>query len=85
MIRPVFAQRENGEVIRTGATPVEEDLGLSDQPIKLKFILYKYVFENWEDPIKVAPKRISKEAFGRQLQSLYSECRKYNLIFMYNT
>lgn len=78
MIRPIFTIREAGELNTNGATTVEEDVGLSDQPLKLKFILYKYVFENWEDPVKVAPKRISKEAFGRQLQALYEELSKYN-------
>jgi hypothetical protein len=45
-------------------------------PLKLKFILYKYVFENWEDSTKVAPHKVQKEAFGRQLQAIFDSLRK---------
>ncbi|KAI9329214.1 hypothetical protein BD770DRAFT_432718, partial [Pilaira anomala] len=51
-IRPIFRQEDDGSVRRTAARMVEEDVGTSNEPLKLKFILYKYVFENWEDETK---------------------------------
>lgn len=81
LIRPIFEQLDDGQLRRNQATTVEEDVGSSPGPIKLRFILYKYVLENWENPIRVATKRVSKEAFGRQLHALYEKLSKKLIIF----
>lgn len=75
-IRPIFEQTEDGQLRQTGATTIEEDIGMGVTPLKLKFILYKYVFENWEDSTKVAPRKVQKEVFGRQLQAIFDSLRK---------
>jgi len=75
-IRPIFDQNEDGVIRRTDATLIEEDAGNSLTSVKLKFILYKYVFENWEDEVKVSSRRIQKEAFGRQLSALFDSLRE---------
>lgn len=56
---------------------VQEDVGTALEPIKLKFILYKYVLENWENETKVSPRRVLKESFARQFQVLFDSLRKF--------
>lgn len=75
-IRPIFEQNEDGSITKTDAMAVDEDSGNPVVPLKLKFILYKYVFENWEDENKVSARRVQKEAFGRQLAAMFTTLRK---------
>jgi hypothetical protein len=53
-IRPIFQQREGGGITMTGSTAVEADICLESKPLKLEFIMYKYVFEDWDDASKVS-------------------------------
>ena len=82
-IRPIFRQEDDGTIRKTEATMVEEDVGTSNEPLKLKFILYKYVFENWEDETKVNPRRVFKENFARQLQNMFDALRKYFFLYKF--
>lgn len=76
-IAPVFRENEQGEIQRTDAVVVQEDVGTALEPIKLKFILYKYVIENWEDDTKVLTRRVLKESFARQVQLLFDTLREF--------
>ncbi|KAI9268481.1 hypothetical protein EDC94DRAFT_656910 [Helicostylum pulchrum] len=70
-ISPVFRQSEDGVVHRTAATMVQEDVDTANEPIQLKFILHKYCLENWDDETKVSPRKDLKEAFARQVQTMF--------------
>ncbi|GAA5805965.1 hypothetical protein HPULCUR_011492 [Helicostylum pulchrum] len=70
-ISPVFRQSEDEVVHRTAATMVQEDVDTANEPIQLKFILYKYCLENWDDETKVSPRKDLKEAFARQVQTMF--------------
>lgn len=62
---------------------VVDDPASTPTSLKLKFIMYKYAFENWEDEVKVTHRRVQKEAFGRQVQALFDECGMSLLSLIY--
>lgn len=82
-ISPVFRQSEDEVVHRTAATMVQEDVDTANEPIQLKFILYKYCLENWDDETKVSPRKDLKEAFARQVQTMFDTLRKFFFNFFF--
>lgn len=75
-----FSGRSIGAVLPEGYMPInEKDIPLDREYKKLKFLIYKYTWENWDNINLVAETKAAaiKEVFADQLEDLYFELGNY--------
>lgn len=76
--RPLPTLDDDGNIIGTTATKIRvRDLEKNHKFLKLKYILYKYVFENIYNEDMVMGKGLNVEAFATQLNTSYEKLGEF--------
>lgn len=76
--RPLPNLDDDGKIIGTTATKIRvRDLEKNHKFLKLKYILYKYVFENIYNEDMVMGKGLNVEAFATQLNTSYEKLGEF--------
>lgn len=67
-----------------GCTPINEETApLTREYLKLKFIIFKYVWENWDNERLIRKNENLREPFSDYLESLYEDLGKYVYVNMF--
>lgn len=79
-VRPVFQVDDDGMVISTFARRIKvKDFPRTSQFLKMKFIVFKHVWEHINDSDVVINRGLNVEAFALQLSDMYEDLG--NVIF----
>lgn len=84
-VRPLVNMDEDGNVIGTTARRVSvQDFERSHLFLKLKFIVYKYVWEHINDEDIVINRGLNVETFALQVSDMYETLGSYFFYFFMN-
>lgn len=76
--KPILQVDEDGMVIPTQARRIKiRDFAKTHQFLKIKFVVYKHVWENIGDTNMVINRGLNVEAFALQLSDMYEDLGKY--------
>ncbi|CAO0802404.1 unnamed protein product [Mucor circinelloides] len=71
---------ENNEIIPSRARRMQADRFDNETNLKLKYMIYKYVWQNIDDENVVQQQRLNKEVFAHHLSDLHEDLCNNNII-----
>lgn len=82
--KPIIQVDDDGEIIPTLAKRVRtKEFQRTHQFLKMKFVVYKHVWENIQDQNVVINRGLNSEAFALQLSDMYEDLGKLIYAFKY--
>ncbi|KAG1089693.1 hypothetical protein G6F42_019910 [Rhizopus arrhizus] len=79
-VRPYANLTENNEILPSRAIRTSADRFDNELNLKLKYMIYKYVWQNIDDENVVQQQRLNKELFAHHLSNLHEDLCNNNII-----
>jgi len=79
-VRPYANLTENNEILPSRAIRTSADRFDNELNLKLKYMIYKYVWQNIDDENVVQQQRLNKELFDYHLSDFHEDLCKYTFI-----